>query len=670
MRNTPHSPAARLGRRGLLAVSVLALAAATGCSSDDDVQLTGSFADSPVTGLDVAGQATKPHKTDANGQFTYLASEVLSFSIGNLVLGSATGASTLTTLGITSGATAASDRRVTNKLVLLQTLDADGDLNNGIQITDAIRGLVSSNAASINFDQTTAAFATSLAPLMTALNAANVFTDLDPRARTVRSSTAALEHFARATSPRQVVSTTGGQLSGFEANASTWQYLGIPYAKPPVGELRWRPPQAPAAWTGVRHAVAWSDQAAQNPTYQALNEGGMSEDSLYLNVTAPKNASKLPVMVWFHGGAFTILSNNSRQYNNPTGVTTKGVVLVTVNHRLGPFGYLAHPLLTAEAEYKGSGNYGQMDLVMALTWVKNNIANFGGDPANVTIFGQSGGGGKTYSLMNSPQAKGLFHKAINQSGASALLANSTPASSLASNEAIGSAMFKRLGVTTLAQARALPWTQIVQSDIDAGIPREIYRPAVDNYHLPKTYYQNVQDGMPSDVPFMVGATSGDYASLRGDLPVFMSQRSALYKSPQYVYRFSRVPDGWAAMGLASGHGGEVPYLFNYPAGMASNYTLGLVLTNAGAKPPIADLNGNGVTGTAGDIADITTSMGWGTADTAMVDTVLTMWTNFAKTGNPSLAGLAWPAYTPANDTYMELGPVTPVVKTGMSTAYK
>lgn len=651
---------------GLLVVAV------GGCGSGDDdnpASQTGVFTDSPVAGLTVQGAALGTRTTDAQGRFDYQAGETLAFSIGNLALGSATAGAVLTPLSITSGAAAASDPRVTNKLILLQTLDADGDLNNGIQITEGIRSVVSAQATSINFDQSSTAFRASLAPLLAALNAAEVFTDLDPRPRGARTATAALEHFARATSPRQVVTTTGGQLSGFEANASTWQYLGIPYARPPVGDLRWRPPQAVQPWTGVRHAVAWMNQSAQDTRLEAIGEGGMSEDSLYLNVTAPKNAANLPVMVWFHGGAFAILSANSKQYNNPESLTTKGVVLVTVNHRLGPFGYLSHPLLSAESGYNGSGNYGQMDLVMALQWVRDNIAAFGGNPGNVTLFGQSGGGGKTYSLMNSPQAVGLFHKAVVQSGASPIATTGTPASSLAANEAIGSALFTRTGVTTLEQARALPWTAIVQSDIDNAIPRETYRPNVDYHYLTKTYAQNVADGMPSDVPLMVGVTSGDYSTLRASLPVFLAQRTPTYQSNQYVYKFSRVPDGWAAMGLASAHGGELPYLFNFPLGHVSNYSLNLVLLPDGTKPPIGDLNGNGITGTAGDTADVYASMQWGAADVTTVDLLMTMWTNFAKTSDPSAAGVAWPAYTLANDTLVEIGP-TPdaTVRTGLAAA--
>ncbi|MEB3736413.1 carboxylesterase family protein [Halopseudomonas pachastrellae] len=157
-------------------------------------------------------------------------------------------------------------------------------------------------------------------------------------------------------------------------------------------------------------------------------------------------------------------------------MTEKDVVLVTVNHRLGPFGYIAHPLLTAESGYNGSGNYGQMDLVMALQWVQDNIAAFGGDPGNVTIFGQSGGGGKVYSLMNSPQAIGLFHKAIVQSGFAPLDTTGEPGDSLAESEAIGAALFARAGVESLEEARALPWTAFAKADLDNSIPRQTYRP--------------------------------------------------------------------------------------------------------------------------------------------------------------------------------------------------
>jgi para-nitrobenzyl esterase len=654
---------------------LLALAACGGDSDSDHggstgpTSRTGTFVDSPVAGLNYAGTESAAGVTNDAGQFQYQDGETLNFSIGELTLGSAEGAGQLTPLTITEGADTAEDNRVSNKLVLLQTLDQDGDLNNGIQISEAIGALVSENAAGMDFDQPTESFRASLAPLMTALETSELFTDTDPRPRQVREAADALAHFGRSTGARAVVRTTGGELRGFEANDTTWQFLGIPYAKPPLGELRWRPPVAPEPWSGVRDAVEWADQSAQDRALESINEGGMSEDSLYLNVTTPKDADNLPVMVWFHGGSFAILSANSAQYNNPDGLTNKGVVLVTVNHRLGPFGYIAHPELSEESGYGGSGNYGQMDLVMALEWVRDNIAAFGGNPDNVTIFGQSGGGGKTYSLMNSPQASGLFHKAIVISGFAPMDTDSVPADSLAESEAIGSALFDRVGVDSLEEARQLPWTAFTDADAENNIPRQTYRPNADYYYQPKTYYQNVLDGMPSDVPLMAGVTAGDYTSLRGALPVWLEQRSQDYQSDQYVYKFTRVPEGWEALGLQSCHGCELPYLFNHPTGLVQNFLLGLVLTPEGTRPEIGDLNGNGVTGSAGDPQDIFLSMQYGADDATVSELMMTMWTHFAKTGDPSPSSLQWPAYTEANDTYLEIRQDTEAsVETGVDAA--
>lgn len=491
-KNQAHFRRPALLAAGLPAL-ILGLVACGGSSSSDGggssspSTRTGVFVDSPVAGLNYVGTETGAGTTDDGGAFQYRPGETLTFSLGDLELGASEGAEQITPLMITEGADSAEDDAVANKLILLQTLDQDGNLNNGIQITEATRDRVSEAAADINFNQDSATFRSDLEPLINDLEDAGVFTDSDPRARTVRDVADALAHFNRSTSPRVVVSTTHGDLRGFQANDNTWQFLGIPYAKPPLGELRWRPPVAAEPWEGVREATDWADQSAQDRALEGINEGGMSEDSLYLNITAPKNAQGLPVMVWFHGGSFAILSANSEQYNNPESLTQKGVVLVTVNHRLGPFGYIAHPELSEESGYGGSGNYGQMDLVMALEWVRDNIGQFGGDADNVTIFGQSGGGGKTYSLMNSPQAAGLFHKAIVMSGFAPLDTDSVPADSLAESEAIGTALFERAGVDSLEAARQLPWTAFTDADSENGIPRQTYRPNADYYYQPKTY---------------------------------------------------------------------------------------------------------------------------------------------------------------------------------------
>ena len=195
-------------------------------------------------------------------------------------------------------------------------------------------------------------------------------------------------------------------------------FRGIPFAKPPVGDLRWRPPAPLSSWTGTRSAETFADAC-----YQAFSEDAFvwsrgeferSEDCLYLNVWAPaEQTESLPVMVWFHGGAHTGGFAHVPLFDG-TELARKGVLVVTVNYRLGPWGFLAHPALRAESEHDSSGNYGLLDKLASLRWVQNNIEAFGGDRSNVTIFGQSAGSMSVCALMASPLSNGLFHKAIGQ----------------------------------------------------------------------------------------------------------------------------------------------------------------------------------------------------------------------------------------------------------------
>ena len=645
--------------RAWLAVPLLAGVVACG-GGDDAVEQTGSFGPIPVAGLDVSGSQSGAQQTDARGSFRMQSGERLQFAIGGIVLGTATAPGPINALTVTPEASASSDRRVTNKLVLLQALDADGSPNNGIQIGPAVRDAAAARPAPLNFDQEPAAFRAALAPLLAAVEAAGGFNDADPRPRSAPSAVAALELFQRASSRRHEVTVTTGTLRGHESSEGTWQFLGIPYAKPPVGELRWRPPQAPEAWTGVRDAVAWGDQAAQNPALERFGEGGMSEDSLYLNVTTPKTAAKLPVMVWFHGGGFTSLTSNTKAFNNPAGPVTKDVVQVSVNHRLGPFGYMAHPALSQESGYGGSGNYGQMDLIMALNWVKQNIASFGGDPDNVTIYGESGGGRKVLSLMASPRAAGLFHRAISQSGT--LIPDTR---SLAAAEAIGTTLATNLGATTLAEMRARPWTEIA-----AAAAALVPYTNVDKHYLPDTERASFESRRHNDVPFMMVVNTNDtpdpIATVKNVLP-WMTTHSA---QPHYAALFSHVPAGWRAQGLKTYHGGELTYVFNAPESVVAHFQLNLVIDPAtNTRLVVGDLNGNGVTGSAGDSADVLASAGFDATDATVADTTMTLWTSFARTGKPSAASLAdWPVYTPATDAYVELG-ATPVPRTGLSTVF-
>lgn len=615
-------------------------------SDDEPRSLTGVFVDSAVAGLDYHGERTAASITDAQGQFTYLQGETISFAIGDLALGSAVGAEMLTPLSITEGASAPTDQSVVNKLILLQTLDADGNLNNGIQISDAIRGEVSVEAATIEFDQPASDFRTSLEPLLARLEEAGAFSDTDPRPRTVVAVDEALEHFARSTAERHVVDTTSGQLRGFEADANTWQFLGIPYAKPPLGDLRWRAPQPVESWEGIREAVAWSDQAAQNPGLERFGEGGMSEDSLYLNVTAPKDASELPVMVWFHGGGFTSLTGNTKPFNNPEAVASKGVVQVAVNQRLGPFGYIAHPQLSAESGYNGSGNYGQMDLIAALEWVQDNIEAFGGDPNNVTIFGESGGGRKVLSLMASPEAAGLFHRAISQSGT---LYPDTR--SLAAAEAIGSELQTRLGAASLEEMRSKSWLEVVSAAATL-VPYT----NVDNHYLPHTERVSFESGVQNDVPFMFVINTNDTIDPINTVIDVFPWMAPLNTSPVFATLFSHQPRGWREQGVEAYHGAELAYMFNMRESVITHYQLGLVIDPAtGESLVIGDLNGNGVTGSQGDAADIYASAGFDATDDEVIERMLTIWTNFAKTGDPSIPGeLDYPLYDGQTQRYVEL----------------
>ncbi|MEO1902655.1 MAG: carboxylesterase family protein [Alcanivorax sp.] len=640
-------------RRGGAAIALTSLAlAVAGCggsSSDHDAgpaSRSGVFGAIPVAGLDYRQGDGPVRTTDDQGRFVYQGDGELTFAIGDLTLGQATAASRVTETGLGGDNAVALDTPVVHTLILLHSLDADGDLNNGIQLTDTIRQRVSNAAASLDPAQDSAAFNSALRSVVTDLEQAGAFSDTDPRPRPLTSAAEARDTFQRAAGPRHEVATTGGRLLGFEGNADTWQYLAIPYARPPLGALRWKPPVAPEPWQGVRQAVAWSDQAAQNTALERFGEGGMSEDSLYLNVTAPKDAEGLPVMVWFHGGGFTALTSNTHPFNNPQAMASRGVVQVSVNHRLGPFGYIAHPDLSAESGYNGSGNYGQMDLIAALEWVQDNIAVFGGDPDNVTIFGESGGGRKTLSLMASPRAAGLFHRAISQSGT--LIPDTR---SLADAEAIGSQLQTNLGAASLADMRDADWRQVVA----AAATLTPYT-NVDNHYLPYTERVAFESGNQNDVPFMFSVNANDTPDPTGTAINVFPWMAPLCSAPHYATYFTHQPAGWKARGVQAYHAAELAYTFNMKESVVTHYLLGLVIDPAtGQSLVIGDLNGNGVSGSQGDPADILASAGFDATDDQVIDRMLTIWTNFAKTGSPDIAGeLSYPLYDAATESYVEI----------------
>ncbi len=296
------------------------------------------------------------------------------------------------------------------------------------------------------------------------------------------------------------VKTTGGMVQGVEGDGAV-SYKGIPYAKPPVGDLRWRPPQTPAPWTGIKLADHYGDACMQNaPPLGA--PAAISEDCLYLNVWTPdpRPAGKAPVMVWIHGGGFNIGSSSWPQTEG-SSLSRRGVVLVSLNYRMGKFGFFAHPALTQDAKGEELGNYGIMDMIAALKWVHANVAAFGGDPDNVTIFGELAGGMAVNFLMELPDARGLFEKAIVESGT-----YSPSMADLKTAEAAGETAAQAWGVTgdDLGALKAVPAKTVLG---DATMTEGGAQPLVDGRVIPEPPLAAFKAGRIARVPYMVGANA-------------------------------------------------------------------------------------------------------------------------------------------------------------------
>jgi para-nitrobenzyl esterase len=299
------------------------------------------------------------------------------------------------------------------------------------------------------------------------------------------------------------LSIEGGALASPEPDENGVRaYKGIPYAAPPVGRLRWRPPQPVPPWTGVRPVAAFGPNSLQGVVFDDIDPrpAGTSEDCLYLNLwtpAAPGDGARLPAMVWIHGGGFVVGSGAEPRYDGAR-LAARGILVVTLNHRLNALGFLAHPELTAESEHGASGNYGMLDLVAALGWVKRNIAAFGGDPERVTIAGESAGSEAASALMASPLAKGLFARVIGESAAMFPSPSRAPRP-LPKAEAAGLDFMRKVGAKTVAGLRAAPAEAIL-----AAAPGLGFRPIVDGWFLPRPPAAIFAAGEQSDVPLMAG----------------------------------------------------------------------------------------------------------------------------------------------------------------------
>lgn len=430
-------------------------------------------------------------------------------------------------------------------------------------------------------------------------------------------------------------------------------YKGIPYAAPPVGNLRWKPPQPVAPWVGIRNCTTYAPMMAQYPFpqsffYRFIPESGMSEDVLYLNVMTPAktNLDRLPVFVFFHGGGLTSGSTSSDSYNTPL-MAQQGVIWVSVQHRLGPLGFMAHPALSAESAQGASGNYGTLDLIAALQWVQRNIAAFGGDPNNVTINGQSGGGMKVNFLMASPLAKGLFHRAICQSGFS------TASNTKERGEQMGVNLATALGVTDtgaagLAELRAKTWQEIVTVANVAPRPDYTTGYTIDGWSLPDSLANIYDTGRQNNVPYMVSVASeeiqaGGYVYIPpAAIGPRMLTMSGNMSSNMYAFTFTQVPDAWRALGQTAWHGSDVSYM------LGGLPTMGMF---PGALVPIAMPLNPGLT----------------EKDYWVSEFMVRMLANFARTGNPSVPemGVTWPPYKNPDQYYLDIG-FRPIVQSGFN----
>ena len=325
-----------------------------------------------------------------------------------------------------------------------------------------------------------------------------------------------------------IVATDKGPIRGLAIDGME-VFRGIPYAAPPVGDLRWRPPQDRAPWDGVLNATQFANHCPQNPSPYGI--ASLTEDCLYLNVFTPSKTNEgrphlLPVMVWIHGGGLFLGESDGYDASPLVG---EGVVVVTINYRLGTLGVLAHPALSAESSYGGSGNWGLMDQQAALRWVQRNIRAFGGDPENVTIFGESAGGYSVHAQLASPQAAGLFHKAIVESGAYSLTQ-----SSLATAEAQGNAFASTVGCTDAACLRALSVAAILQ----AG-PRSTVFANIDGFVLTQSMLSAMTSGQFNQVPTIVGSNHDEWR-------LFIAQAEKATGTPLSA---SAYPGAIAAIGI-------------------------------------------------------------------------------------------------------------------------
>ena len=488
------------------------------------------------------------------------------------------------------------------------------------------------------------------------------------------------------------VRVNDGTLKG--AGSEVHAFLGIPYAAPPTGDLRWRPPQKPAMWSGVRDATHYG-----SPCVQGRDSHG-SEDCLYLNVWTPAHTAdeSLPVMVWIHGGGFVAGSGSDPKFDGMR-LATKGVVVVTINYRLGVFGFLAHPELTAESPHHASGNYGLMDQLFALRWVKNNIAGFGGDGQHVTVFGESAGATSIGYLLVSPLAKGLFQGAILESPSRVLLpdpALKNVVDGLTPMERVGSAL-------ALHIAEARRWSTAKTVERAKTVADEMFAPGgkgriglrpeghmhmpdahdvpwwafVDGWVIPQQTETAYREGRELTMPVLAGTNANEGSIFLQNFPVTSQTEYRQYLNSNYapcgtemfdLYPAASPADIRAAVdhiitdalfvygvhGIAQAEQDRHQRTFLYRFSRGSRDTK---FASRGAW------HGAEIPYVFGFADPTLASAHLNARDSEISEQMMDAWTNFAKTANPNGTNLPrWPTATEQDENYMDFGDTTAVYR--------
>lgn len=462
------------------------------------------------------------------------------------------------------------------------------------------------------------------------------------------------------------INIQAGELEGLiENDGAVHAFKGIPYAAPPVGELRWKAPQPALPWEGVRLAHKFPPRAMQAAIWGDAQyfDDGPSEDCLYLNVWRPANVAageKLPVMFWIHGGGF-VAGATSEARQNGAKLTGKGVIVVSLTYRLGIFGFYSHPELSKESRPRASGNYGLMDMAAALEWVRDNIGAFGGDPGNVTIFGESAGSFAVSMLMASPMAEGLFHKAIGQSGAA--LENERASRKAAEKAGLQFAE-STFGTQSLEALRAISGGEMLEL---TGKSSQ-FRPVIDGRFLAKDVISIYKRGQQESVPLLAGwnLDEGEADDLLGDdEPTVMNFRMRAYElfgenAKAFLSAYAVRTDA-GAYRAAKDYGGDIFIAYGAWKWIEAHQRSGkrpvyrYRFDQARPLPRNARPEERPVASHSSDIAYVfgmleSRDLPWREEDYAVSELMMNYWTNFAKRGDPNGPGLPeWPVYSPQKE---------------------